>query len=200
MKYATPRFSAVEAILTACASSEIGQHLGLPTHAYLGTSDAKTEDSQSGFESGTGMVLGALSGINIVSGPGMLAHLNCQSLEKLVIDNELCGSAYRLSRGIDFDNSRIITELIAKVGSSGDYLRQKHTSKKLRSEHFMPSDVICRLTPYAWTETGSKTTVDRANERVNTILKDHTPEYPPQIDELEKIFEGIQKKYSTLTQ
>jgi trimethylamine--corrinoid protein Co-methyltransferase len=172
----------------------------LPTHAYLGTSDAKTEDSQSGFESGTGMVLGALSGINVVSGPGMLAHLNCQSLEKLVIDNELCGSAYRLSRGMDFDNSRIITKLIDKVGSNGDYLRQKHTSKKLRSEHFMPSDVICRLTPYAWTEAGSKTTVDRANERVNIILKGHTPEYPAQINELEKTFEEIQKRYNTLTQ
>jgi trimethylamine--corrinoid protein Co-methyltransferase len=200
MKYATPRFSAVEAMIAACASSELGKHYGLPTHAYLGTSDAKTEDSQSGFESGTGMVLGALSGINIVSGPGMLAHLNCQSLEKLVIDNELCGSAYRLSRGIDFDDIRIVTKLIAKVGSSGDYLRQKHTSQKLRSEHFMPSDVICRLTPYAWTEDGSKTTLDRAHERVNTILKDHTSEYPAQIDELEKTFEEIRKKYNTLAQ
>ena len=200
MKYATPRFSAVEAMLAACASSEIGQHLGLPTHAYLGTSDAKTEDSQSGFESGTGMVLGALSGINVVSGPGMLAHLNCQSLEKLVIDNELCGSAYRLSRGIDFENKGIITELIAKVESSGNYLKQKHTSEKLRSEHFMPSDVICRLTPYAWTEGGSKTTLDRAHKKVNSILRNHTPEYPAQIDELEKTFAEIQKKYNTLAQ
>lgn len=197
MRYTTPRFSAVEAMLTACASSEIGAHYGLPTHAYLGTSDAKTEDSQSGFESGLGLILGALSRINVVSGPGMLAQLNCQSLEKLVIDNELCGSAYRFSRGLDFDDIDVITDLIAKVGSSGDYLRQKHTSKKLRSEHFMPSDVICRLNPESWIEGGSKSTLDRANDKVTAILQDHIHEEPEQINELEKSFEEILKKYDT---
>jgi trimethylamine--corrinoid protein Co-methyltransferase len=199
MKYATPRFSAVEAMLTACASAELGKHFGIPTHAYIGTSDAKTEDSQSGFESGIGMVISALSKINVVSGPGMLAQLNCQSLEKLVIDNELCGSAYRFSRGIDFEDIDVITDLILKVGSSGQYLNQKHTSKKLRSEHFMPSDVVSRLTTDSWIEDGSKSTFDRAHEKVNTILQDHTPEYPEQIDELEKTFDMIKKKYDSPT-
>ncbi len=197
MRYATPRFSAMESILAACASSEIGKHFDLPTHAYLGASDAKTEDSQSGFESGIGLVLGALSGINVISGPGMLAQLNCQSLEKLVIDNELCGSANRLSKGIDFESIEVITDLISKVGSSGHYLKQKHTSKKLRSEHFMPSEVMCRLSPDSWIESGSKNTLDRAHERVNQILDNHTPDFPEQIDELEKTFDEIKKEYTS---
>ncbi|MHA1964065.1 MAG: trimethylamine methyltransferase family protein [Candidatus Thorarchaeota archaeon] len=198
MRYATPRFNAVEAMLAACASSEIGRHFELPTHAYLGTSDAKTEDSQSGFESGIGVVLAALSRINVVSGPGMLTQLNCQSLEKLVIDNELCGSALRFSRGLDFEDVGLVTDLISKVGSGGNYLGQKHTSKKLRSEHFMPSDVICRLTADSWIEGGSKTAFDRAHEKVNAILKDHSSVYPEQVDELEKTFEDIQRNYSSL--
>ncbi len=197
MKYGTPRFSAVEAMLTACASTEIGKHYGLPTQSYLGTSDAKVEDSQSGFESGSGLIFGALSKINIISGPGMLAQLNCQSLEKLVIDNELCGSAYRFSRGIDFEDIDVFTELISKVGSSGQYLNQKHTSKKLRSEHFMPSDVICRLTAGSWMECGSKNTFDRAREKVNVILQDHTHEDPEQIEELDQTFDEIKKKYNS---
>lgn len=195
MKYATPRFASIEAILAACASSEIGKYYGLPTQSYLGTSDAKTEDSQSGFESGIGLVLGAIAGINVISGPGMLAQLNCQSLEKLVIDNELCGSAYRFSRGIEFDDPSLITELITKVRFSGDYLRQKHTSKKLRTEHFMPSEIICRLSIDSWIESGSKKTLDRASEKVNAILHDHTPDYPAQINELERAFENIKKTY-----
>ena len=197
MKYATPRFSAVEAMLTAFASSEIGKHLGLPTQAYLGTSDAKTEDAQSGYESGIGVVLGALAGINVISGPGMLAQLNCQSLEKLVIDNELCGSAYRFSRGIDFENIDVITDLISKAGSGGQYLKQKHTSIKLRSEHFMPSDIICRLNAESWIEGGSRNSLDRAREKVNAILLNHAPDLPEQIDDLEKTFEEIQKKYKS---
>ncbi len=194
MRYATPRFSSIEAIIAACASSEIGKYYKLPTHAYLGTSDAKIEDSQSGFESGIGLMFGALSKINVISGPGMLAHLNCQSLEKLVIDNELCGSAYRLSRGIDFEDAEIVVELISKVGSSGDYLRQKHTSKNLRSEHFMPSDIISRRTTKSWIEDGSRDTFDRATEKVTNILKSHTPKYPDQLEALERTFMDIRKE------
>ncbi|TET08543.1 MAG: hypothetical protein E3J86_10535 [Candidatus Thorarchaeota archaeon] len=175
MRYATPRFGAVEAMITSCASAEIGKHYGLPTHSYLGTSDSKNVDSQSGFESGLGMVMGALARINVVSGPGMLAHLNCQSLEKLVIDNELCGTAYRLIKGFDFDEIDVITDLISKVGSTGDYLRQKHTSKKLRTEHFMPSSVIDRLSTESWIGEGSKEIRERASDEVSNRLKNHTP-------------------------
>ncbi len=175
MRYATPRFGAVEAMIVSCASSEIGKHYDLPTHSYLGTSDSKNVDAQSGFESGLGIVMGALARINVVSGPGMLAHLNCQSLEKLVIDNELCGTAYRLIRGFDLEDIDVITDLISKVSSKGDYLRQKHTSKKLRTEHFMPSSVIDRLSTESWIDGGSKGIRDRANEEVSNRLKNHTP-------------------------
>ncbi len=47
-----------------------------------------------------GATLAALSGINNVSGPGMLDFESCQSLEKLVCDNEACGMALRLVRGV----------------------------------------------------------------------------------------------------
>lgn len=194
MKYATPRFSSAEAVLAACASSEIGKYLGLPTHAYLGTSDAKTEDMQSGYETGVGLVLGALSEVNVVSGPGMLAQLNCQSLEKLVIDNELCGSALRFSRCIDFNDVTIVTELISKVSSGGNYLGQKHTSKKMRSEHFMPSEVIDRLTEDSWVQSGSKDISDRAGRIVDSILRDNTPDYPEKLDEFERTFEDLKKE------
>jgi len=195
MKYGTPRFSAIEALLTACASSEIGKHYGLPTQAYLGTSDTKTEDSQSGFESGLGMILGALSRINVVSGPGMLAQLNCQSLDKLVIDNELCGSAYRFSKGLDFEDVRVVTDLIERVGSNDNYLRQKHTSQKLRSEHFMPSDVFDRLTSDSWIKGGSKNTLDRASDKVSSILQEFNYVAPENIQEIESTFAQIKKRY-----
>ncbi|MFX1561588.1 MAG: trimethylamine methyltransferase family protein, partial [Promethearchaeota archaeon] len=130
-------------------------------------------------------------------GPGMLAQLNCQSLEKLVIDNELCGAAYRFSRGIDFEDFGVVTELIAKVGSSGDFLRQKHTSKNLRSEHLMPTDVIDRLTSDSWVQGGSRSTDERANERVTKILQDSSFEVPDYLRELDGAFEQLKKNYET---
>ncbi|MFW9806903.1 MAG: trimethylamine methyltransferase family protein [Candidatus Thorarchaeota archaeon] len=195
MKYGTPRFSSVEAFLTACASSELGKHYGLPTHAYLGTSDSKIEDSQSGWETAVGAILGALSGINVISGPGMLAQLNCQSLEKLVIDNEICAASLRFSRGIELENIDAITELIGKVGPGGNYLGQKHTSTKLRSEHLMPSNLVDRLTGDTWINSGSKNTLDRAKEMVESILGQHSNKYPESLNDLEQTFEKIKEKY-----
>ena len=196
MKYATPRFGAIEAIMVACASAEMGKYYSIPTHGYLGTSDSIIEDSQSGFESALGIVLAALARINVVSGPGMLAHLNCQSLEKLVIDNEICGSAYRLVRGIGFEDLDIVAKLLNVVGPGGNYLGQKHTSKRLRSEHLMPSDVLCRLMPDKWLSQGSKSMLARANEKVTSLLQDYTYEEPMNLDELEQTYDKLMKRYN----
>jgi len=50
-------------------------------------------------------MLGALTGINMISGAGMIESLACHSVEKLVIDAESIASAQRLfeyrSRGIE---------------------------------------------------------------------------------------------------
>ena len=63
-----------------------------------------------------GAVLAGLSGINSVSGPGMLDFESCQSLEKLVLDDEICGMVARLRRGIeprdDFPSRPLFEELL----------------------------------------------------------------------------------------
>ena len=40
MRYCTARLGAVEAVMAACASAQIGKHYGVPTHGYLGLSDS----------------------------------------------------------------------------------------------------------------------------------------------------------------
>ncbi|MCK5389706.1 MAG: trimethylamine methyltransferase family protein, partial [Candidatus Thorarchaeota archaeon] len=139
MRYGTPRFNSVESVMAASMSNEIGNYYGLPTHAYLGTSESKTEDSQSGYETGLGIIMGILSGINVISGPGMLAQLNCQSLQKLVIDNEYCGSALKLKQESEIIVLDDVRELISSVGPGGEFLKNRHTLKNYRIEHLFPS-------------------------------------------------------------
>jgi len=193
MRYCTARLGAVEAVMAACAMAQIGKHYGVPTHGYLGLSDSKAVDAQSSFESGMGILLAAMSGVNIVSGPGMQASENCQSLEKLVIDNELCGTAYRLIEGITVDETALAIEVIAKVGPGGHFLAERHTRENLRKERFMPSDVLDRLSPDAWVKAGAKDATDRAKETVDRLLKEHAPEPLPEAAEreLEKVFREI---------
>ena len=171
MRYGAPRYSSIEAIMAASMSNEIGKSYGIPTHAYLGTSESKIEDSQSGYETGLGLILGILSRINVISGPGLLSQLNCQSLEKLVIDNEYCGSALRLIRESDSLLIDDVYDLINNVGPGGDYLKQKHTQINYREKHLFPSDVLCRLNLQSWVDDGQKTTSDRAQSIVDTLLQ-----------------------------
>ena len=175
MRYTTARLGAIEAIMAACASAEMGKHYGVPTHGYLGLSDSKAVDGQSSFESGAGILLAALTGVNIVSGPGMQASENCQSLEKLVIDNEYCGAAYRLIKGISVDDVALATDVIAKVGPGGHFLAERHTRENLRKERFFPSDVLDRLSPDAWERAGSTDSTYRAREKASKILGEHEP-------------------------
>jgi trimethylamine--corrinoid protein Co-methyltransferase len=197
MRYCTARLGAVEAVMAACAIAELGKHYAVPTHGYLGLSDSKVVDAQSGYEAGLGITLAALTGVNIVSGPGMLACENCQSLEKLVIDNDLCGAAYRLLEGVDIEEEALAPDLISRVGPGGHFLAERHTREHLRREQFMPSEVICRLTPDAWRKGGSKDAVDRARERVSRMLSEHTPKPLPEGAErrLDDVFKGILKRH-----
>ncbi|MHA1960393.1 MAG: trimethylamine methyltransferase family protein [Candidatus Thorarchaeota archaeon] len=193
MKYAVTRTAGLEAMMVACGAAEIGKHYGIPTHAYLGVSDSKVLDAQSGAESGLGIALAALARINIVSGPGMLAFENGQSLEKLVLDNDLCGAAYRLIEGFEMDDGALVSSLIDSVGPAGHFLGEKHTREHFRREHFMPSDVFDRHTPESWKKSGSKDANVRAIARVEKLLKEHEPTpLPEDIDEsLDEVLKSI---------
>ena len=175
MRHTTARLGAIEAIMAACASAEMGKHYRVPTQAYLGLSDSKAVDGQSAFESGAGILLAALTGVNVVSGPGMQASENCQSLGKLVLDNELCGAAYRLARGVTVDDATLAAEVIAKVGPGGHFLAERHTREHLRRERFIPTDVLDRLSPDAWERAGSEDSTARARRRADEILREHAP-------------------------
>ena len=83
MRYGTTPMGAIETAMIDAAYAQVGKSLKIPTHTYLGASDAKLVDAQAGLESGMSMLLGALAGINMISGAGMLDFLACQSPEKL---------------------------------------------------------------------------------------------------------------------
>jgi len=105
----------------------------------------------------------------------MLSSENCQSFEKLVIDNDICGMALRLGRGIRVDPETLAEELIAERSPGGNYLSTKHTLKWFRTETFFPSTVIDRQTAKKWQADGSKDARQRAKETAVGIMDNHVP-------------------------
>lgn len=175
VRYETPPMGAIETAMIDCAYNEIGKHLGLPTQAYLSMSDAKQVDAQAGLESGMGAVLGALAGINSISGPGMIDFESCQSLEKLVLDNEMCGMVLRLVRGIepkeDFPAIGILQELLTER----HLLIADHTRRYLKEEILFPGPVIDRANRTRWEQEGAVSLEERAHRQVEKLLATYPP-------------------------
>ena len=171
------------------AYAQVGKALGLPTHAYMGMSDAKIVDAQCGFESGIGTVLAALAGINMISGAGMMDFESCFSLEKLVVDSEIISQARRLVRGMDDSEDPLALTIMRQVGHAGNFLATEHTRQWFRREVTMPSPVVDREFQRSWEEKGSKSTAQRAHERVEELIGAHEPKPRPRevLKELKRI-------------
>lgn len=175
MRHGTTPMGAIETMMVDMAYAQVGRRLGLPTHAYMALSDAKGADWQAGMETGVGAVLAALAGINMVSGPGMLDFESCQSLEKLVLDNEACGMALRLVEGISDRSAGQAADLIHEVVHSGHFLANRHTRENFRKELLIPSQLINRATYGDWEKEGGKNAFERAADMVGKILEKGNP-------------------------
>jgi len=175
IRYETTPMGAIETMMIDCAYNEIGKYLGLPTQAYISLSDAKRLDAQAGQESAMGAVLAALSGINNISGPGMIDFENCQSLEKLILDNEVCGMTYRLLNGIepkeDFPSLALFQELLQEQ----HLLISKHTRRYLKEEIFFPGAVIDRANRARWKEEGGLNLEQRAHSEAEKLIRSYQP-------------------------
>ena len=171
MRRGTTPMGAIETAMIDVAYAQVGKSLGLPTHTYLGASDAKLIDAQAGMESGISAVLGALGGINMISGAGMLDFLACQSAEKLVVDAEAIAMAKRLVAGIQVRTDTLALEMFAGIDFKPDFLKQKLTRQLFGAEQYLPSPVIDRGSARAWQEAGRPDTMARARARTEEILK-----------------------------
>jgi len=178
MRTGAPPMGAMATMMLDCTYAQIGKAVkpgGLPTHAYLGMSDTKIVDAQTGLESASGAVLGALAGINMISGPGMMDFESCFSLEKLVIDAEIVGMAKRLVRGVDDSDEPLALDVIREVGHKGQFLATKHTARRYRREDYMPSEVIDRDYRKAWFDKGALDVNARAHRRVDELIAAYQP-------------------------
>jgi trimethylamine--corrinoid protein Co-methyltransferase len=175
MREGTTPMAAVGTWMIDCAYTQVGKALNMPTHAYLGMSDAKIVDAQCGLEAAGGTLLAALAGVNMVSGAGMMDFESCQSFEKLVIDAEIIGMAKRLLAGIEAREEPIALNLMRSMGHRAEYLSEPHTLKWFSEELYIPSDIIDRSSLAGWQKKGAKTTRQRAIERVSHLLNTYQP-------------------------
>jgi len=196
MRQGTTPMGAVETAMIDAAYAQVGKSLGFPTHTYLGASDAKIVDAQAGLESGVSAMIGALAGINMISGAGMLDFLACISPEKLVVDAEAVSMAKRMVAGIQVQTETLATAFFEGINFKADFLKQKATRQLFAKEQYLPSPVIDRGSIRAWQQGGSLDTFARARVRTEKLLSEYQrPPMPAgQERELRGMVEGLARQ------
>jgi len=188
---------AIETAMLDVGCAQVGKYLGLPTHAYLVAGDGRMVDAQVEMESGMSCVLGALAGINMISGAGMLDFLACHSIEKLVIDAEAIASTQRLIEGIEPRGDSLAVGMFAQTGLNGDFLKLKETRALFRKEQHFPSNVIDR--GLAAPDGSSPDILQRAHQRVEELISAYERHpLPPEIEKEMIVFAQREAKSTGL--
>ena len=196
MRQGTTPMGAVETAMIDAAYAQVGKTFGFPTHTYLGASDAKVVDYQAGMESSTTAMIGALAGINMISGAGMLDFLACMSPEKLVIDAEAIGMAKRMLKGMLVHTETLATEMFEDINFKGEFLKQRVTRQLVKEEQYLPSAVIDRGSIRTWEQMGATDTFTRAKTQLKDLLNAYQPPDLPsdQVTELQNMVSGLAKE------
>lgn len=183
MQNTTSPMTAIEALRLTNASSLLGKHLGLPTQAYTGFSESKVLDAQAGAETATGALLAVQSGMDSVSGVGMLDYLLTFSIPKLVVDDAIVGQVLHFGREVQLLGDIPTSEIIREMLDEGHVLTAEHTMSHWPSELYLPGPVWDRDAYDAWSAKGERDIAARATAEVERLLGTYEmPEADPAID------------------
>jgi trimethylamine--corrinoid protein Co-methyltransferase len=151
------------------AFAQMARFYNVPSGGYIGLTNSKVNDAQSGYETGMSAVAGILGGADMLNMGGLLDSLKAFDFTKAAIDDEIAMMLKRLKHGMKFDEQELALEVIAQVKPGGSYLMNPHTLKRMKSEALLTwlSDRQARET---WEKKGSLDAQSRAINRVRQIL------------------------------
>jgi trimethylamine--corrinoid protein Co-methyltransferase len=165
---------AIEMGLITTASVQLAHYYGLPCRGVGSTTDSKVLDMRCALERVATLLPAVLAGTDFITCAGTLESTTTESDPLLVLDDEICGMALRLARGIEVNETTLAMDAIRQVNWEGQFVSHPHTAHNYRQELFL-SKLFPRQSREKWEETGRKTTLELAGERVREILARHQP-------------------------
>jgi trimethylamine--corrinoid protein Co-methyltransferase len=149
--------------------AQMARLYNVPNGAYVGLTNAKVNDAQSGYESGMSNVAAYLGGADMFNMGGLLDALMCFDFPKAVIDDEIALMVKRLHRGYEFGDETMAMDVIAEAGPAGMFLDKPQTYELMKTTMFLP-ELADRDARNRWEKMGALDTQARALRRVREIL------------------------------
>ncbi len=197
MKTGAPAFGSMEVCVHIAAFNQICRRYAVPTYNADGYPGSKMPDYQSAYEKAFRALATGLSGGSarpLHGGVyGELSHHPIQA----ILDDDIAGMVGRFLEGVTVNDETLAIDLIEEVGPiPGHFLNKSHTRKWWKLEQFIPK-AADRLTYPEWMNTGKKSCLDYARDRMEDILATHkpTPLTSSQEEDIEKILEEARNYY-----
>lgn len=177
-------------LLMACA--QMAHYYNVPCGGYIGLTNSKINDAQSGFETGLSTMGGVLSGADMFNMGGLLDALKSFDFAKAVIDGEIALMLKRVVRGLEFSEANLALDVIAEVGPGGTFLTHNHTFQWMRTAALLPK-IAERDTRDGWEAKGGLDAHARALQQARDILgSENTAGFPLEVEaQIRSEFEGL---------
>ncbi len=173
---------AVECGMLHMAFAQMSRFYNVPCGGYVGLTNSKLNDAQSGYETGISAMGGLLGGMDMFNVGGLIDALKTFDFAKAVIDDEIAQMLKRTKRGISFSDDELAVDLIKQTGPGGSYITARHTISRMKTEAVMTklADRDARTT---WEKKGSTDIHARAMKRVKEIMTNNiTSLISPELD------------------
>ncbi len=183
---------AIECGMLHMAFAQLARFYNVPCGGYVGLTNSKLNDAQSGYETGMSGMGGIVGGMDMFNIGGLIDALKTFDFAKAVIDDEVAQMLKRVKRGISFSDEDLAVDLIKEIGPGGSFIVAKHTISRMKTEAVM-TKIADRDARTAWERKGALDIHARAMNKVKEIMsKNPEPLITPEVDEkLRAAFPGL---------
>ena len=159
----------IECGMLHMAHAQMAHFYNVPCGGYVGLTNSKVNDAQSGYETGLSTMAGVLAGMDMLNMGGLIEALKTFDFAKAVIDDEIAQMLKRMKRGLEFSEENLAVDVIKKIGPGGSFIVEPHTIKRMKTAGLL-TKLSNRDTRSQWTKKGAHDIDARAMARVREIL------------------------------
>jgi trimethylamine--corrinoid protein Co-methyltransferase len=173
----------IECGMLHMAHAQMAHFYHVPCGGYVGLTNSKINDAQSGYETGMSTTAGLLAGMDMMNMGGLVEALKTFDFAKAVIDDEIAQMLKRMKRGLEFSEENLALDVIKKVGPGGSFIVEPHTIKRMKTAGLL-TKLSDRDTRTQWEKKGALDIHARAMTRVRDILaKPSTTIFSPEVEQ-----------------
>jgi trimethylamine---corrinoid protein Co-methyltransferase len=173
---------AIETGILHMGHSQLARYYNVPSGGYVGLTNSKINDAQSGYETGMSTVAAVLGGADMLNMTGLMDGLMSFDYAKVAIDDEIALMLKQIKRGLEYSEENLATDVVQTVGPGGMFLDHATTLKNMKTTGLLPN-ISDRFPRRGWSDKGAADSNTRGMNRVRKLLSGDFPSLiSPELD------------------